>query len=142
MIPAIAQYGSIAEARRVLQRGNKAFGKDFVVIPTTRKHPSPGFVRAMRNRDFCVQIFTQETPDFGSVTRLSINRANIDREGRWTGGITWDELQGIKRACGYGEALAVEIYPEDRHLVDDANMRHLFVVSTRPSFAWTEANRS
>lgn len=51
----------------------------------------------------------------------------VDRDGNWIDGITWDELMEIKRQCGFGDRLAVEIYPPDEHIVNVANMRHLFI---------------
>jgi hypothetical protein len=54
--------------------------------------------------------------------------------------MTFDELQAIKSAVGYGDSCAVEIYPEDSDLVNDANMRHLWVLQERPAFAWKKSS--
>lgn len=85
------------------------------------------------SRDFlCVAATPFATPD---VVWLSVNR--VQRAlGRWRDAITWDELMQVKRECGYGEAFAVECYPEDSQIVNHANMRHLFIVRDRPAFAW------
>ena len=42
-------------------------------------------------------------------------------------GITWDELQAIKAACGYGDRDAVEFYPADDAVINTGNYRHLYI---------------
>lgn len=85
------------------------------------------------SRRFFVQAF--EVAESPGVVCLSVSR--VQRVlGDWRDGVTWDELMQVKRECGYGEAFAVECYPEDRHLVNVANMRHLFVMPERLPFAW------
>lgn len=85
------------------------------------------------SRDFLVAEHAEEH----AICRLSINRTSIAANGRWRDGITWDELQELKRLVGYGDAMAVEVYPPDCDVVNVANMRHLWVVdpATVP-FAW------
>lgn len=56
--------------------------------------------------------------------------------GRWDDGLVWDELQEIKRQLGYGNSQAVEIYPEDRNIVNVADMRHLWVLPARLNLGW------
>lgn len=81
--------------------------------------------------DFLVQQYQEND----GVIRLSI--CSTKRSGsKWADGITWDQLQEIKRNIGFGDRLAVEVYPEDSRIVNVANMRHLFVLTERPSFAW------
>lgn len=84
-----------------------------------------------RSRDWLVQVFT-EPPGL----RISVNRTAMRHDGRWVDGITWDELQDIKASIGRGDRWAVEIYPPDRHVVNDANMRHLWVLPKQPEFGW------
>jgi len=92
-------------------------------------------VSVYQSAQYLVQVFHEKD----NVTRLTINSVK-HRNGIWKDGLTFDELQAIKSAIGFGNSLAVEVYPEDKCLVDDANMRHLWVLSERPSFAWTMAN--
>lgn len=88
-----------------------------------------------RNNRFLVQVFKER-----GIIRLTINRTMIGRDGQWLDGITWDELQEIKDALGFGGWDAVEVYPCRRDIVMDANMRHLWVLSTATSkdlpFVW------
>ena len=79
-------------------------------------------IEMYESKHFLVQVYREEF-----ATRLSINRTS--RRGvRWKDGITFDELQSIKSAIGFGGHFAVECYPADHNLINDANMRHLFIV--------------
>lgn len=89
--------------------------------------------RVLASKEFLVQIFLEEP----GVIRLSVNRTKTTAGGHWKDGITWDELQQIKRECGFGDQLALEVYPEDDQIINDANMRHLFIPGERPAFAWS-----
>jgi hypothetical protein len=76
-----------------------------------------------RSRDWLIQIF-----DEGYCIRMSVNRTDQGKDGNWVDGIAWDELQDLKRKVGYGEFVAVEIYPQDKDIVNVANMRHLWIL--------------
>jgi hypothetical protein len=88
-----------------------------------------------RSRDFLAMSYINAAT---GTLRLSICRTKVDNNGMWLADITWDELQRIKRECGYGEKWAVEIFPADCHLVNVANFRHLWIVE-QPDFAWVKA---
>lgn len=91
-----------------------------------------GLLSAWRSRDFLVQVF-----DSGGVTRVSVSRTTLDHETeRWVDGIAWEELQSIKREIGFGTYCAVEVFPPDVDVVNDANMRHLWVLRETPAFVW------
>ncbi|MEF1310704.1 hypothetical protein QTO01_11405 [Vibrio mytili] len=81
---------------------------------------------------YLVQVFNERD----GIVRLSINSVK-HRNGIWKDGLTFDELQSIKKAVGFGDSCAIEVYPEDNNLVNDANMRHLWVLPERPAFAWS-----
>lgn len=66
---------------------------------------------------------------------MSVCRTSM-RQGRWVDGISWDDLQRLKREAGYGESDAVEVYPADSDVVNVANMRHLWILETPIRFAW------
>lgn len=128
--------------RHARRAANKAAGKDqpdvLTDVPPNLWPPHPaGLRRVWRSKKFLVQLYA----DAGGGIRLSISRAKIGTLGRWAGEITWDELQMVKREVGLGDAWAVEIYPPDADLVNDANMRHLWLLEGRPPFAWTKDNR-
>lgn len=95
-----------------LSRENKRWPHDLVEVPQDQWPASTSAARiqpqrTLRSRHFLVQIFPAEP----GATRITVNRTEIDRRGGWADGITWDQLQDIKRQCGYAEAQAVEIYP-------------------------------
>jgi len=77
----------------------------------------------------------------GGVLRLSVNKTILNHNGTWEDGITWDELQQVKRECGFSDVCAVEIYPPDDDVVNDANIRHLWLLSKSPNFVWGAENR-
>jgi hypothetical protein len=86
-----------------------------------------------RSSKFLVQMF----PAAEGGQRLSINRVTQNRGGDWDDNITWDELMQIKTECGFGNRWAVEIFPPTQHIVNVANMRHLWLVEpTTVPFAW------
>lgn len=89
-------------------------------------------LKVMRSCDFLVQVFNEGN----AITRLSVNRTMTGYDGRWVDGITWDELQDLKRQAGYGDFMAVEIYPDDFNKVNVANMRHLWILPEPLPFAW------
>lgn len=119
---------SIKNQRALLRQENRKYGKEFVNIPRIEwpkfDEDNECRLRVLRNRDFLVQIYVEESGDI----RLTVNRTDQDRFGEWKDGITWVDLQDIKRAVGYGDFLAIEFYPEDKNVVNVANMRHLFVI--------------
>jgi len=83
-----------------------------------------------RSRYFLVQIF-----DFEPI-RLTINRTSLQNNGQWDDKILWDELQSLKNQCGFGDYAAVEIFPPDKDLINDCNMRHLWIMGSPPHFMW------
>ena len=89
-------------------------------------------LRVWRSRDFLVQEFIANKP---AMTRLSICRTKLKGD-RWQDGITWDDLQRLKRECGYGDVDAIEVFPADADVVNVANMRHLWVMAEPIRFAW------
>lgn len=102
--------------------------------PTDCEGPRPS--RVWRSRDFFVMEYATDSV---GVTRLSILRTELAPNGRWRDGITWDEVQRLKRECGYGDRWAVEVFPADGAIVDVANVRHVWLLTEKPAFAWGDA---
>jgi len=44
------------------------------------------------------------------------------------GDITWDELQVLKNETWGEQAVAIEVYPPEKHLVNNGNWRHLWLL--------------
>jgi hypothetical protein len=74
--------------------------------------------------DFHVQVLERYFPGVGNVTHLKVSR--VDGKD----GITWDELQEIKNEYLGKYITAVEVYPASADLINETNMRHLFVLPT------------
>lgn len=88
--------------------------------------------KVYRSRDFLVQVLIENDP---VIVRMSVCRTTVLGDS-WEDGITWEELQRLKRECGYGDYDAIEIYPADRDIVNVANMRHLWVMKDPIKCAW------
>lgn len=71
-----------------------------------------------RGDAYIVQVI--EEPN--GVYRISVHRHDQ------ADGISWDHLQAIKSAIGFGERDAVEAYPKDKDVLNVANYRHLWVL--------------
>jgi hypothetical protein len=130
---------SISQKRRILQAENKKWPAHLVPVPEAlwpHVEADIHMLAVLRSRDFLVQCIAEAA----GIVRLSICRTNINSQGDWTDGITWDELQRLKREAGYGDADAVEIYPSDRDVIHVANIRHLWVCTTPIPFAWRKSH--
>jgi hypothetical protein len=89
-----------------------------------------------RSRYYLAQLYRAERCEGRGVLRLSVNRVTLGADGRWVDGLSWDELMRCKRETGHGELYAVEVYPRDRDIVNDANMRHLWLLSEPLPLGW------
>ena len=132
-LPALSRAG-----RRALEREQhkfvSQFPKQLEPIPPAfwpKDRIEPNRIAVWRSRDFLVQVFCEAN----QIMRLSVCRTKLDGT-RWQDGITWDELQQIKKEVGMGDKFAVEIYPADADVVNVANMRHLWILPEAPAFAW------
>lgn len=125
------------DQRRQLARDNIKLPSILAEVPR-REWPEKlpqGLTNVWRSRHFLVQEYAAEHQD--GYRRLSICRSSLDTDSvRWKENITWDELQQLKRECGYGAIDAVEVFPADRDIINVANMRHLFLMECPLSFAW------
>lgn len=119
--------------RRQLERDNAKQPTELREVPREAwPDPSAPQLRVLRSRDFLVQEFAARAP---AVVRLSICRTAMVGD-RWQDGISWDDLQRLKRECGYGAADAIEIFPADVDVVNVANMRHLWIMAAPVPCAW------
>lgn len=83
-----------------------------------------------------VQLYEEYTAEYPDMKRLSVCRVKVGTDMRWRDGLTWDELQAIKRELGYGDWYAVEVYPRDADLINVANFRHLWLFETPLNIGW------
>ena len=136
----IPQFTSLnAKERRnailFMESENKQFGLALQLIPR-KAYADQQFapLKVWRSSEFFVQEFSP-TPD--GVIRLSVNRTHVDPTSlRWVDGISWDDLQRLKGEAGYGDREAVEVYPPAACVVNEANIRHLWILPKRLPFSW------
>lgn len=127
------------EQRRQLKRDNALQPTILQEVPRSIwPNPDSPQLRVLRSRDFLVQEFEASAP---AVVRLSVCRTTLVND-RWQDGITWDNLQQIKRECGYGAADAIEIFPADADVVNVANMRHIWVMAEPIACAWRKSSNA
>ena len=113
---------------------------DFVPVPESHWPKivhNPKRVAVWLSPDFMVQ----QVAESNGVIRLTINIVALDGESRWQDGITWDDLQQIKNAVGFSEYDAVEVYPRQCDLVNEANLRHLWILPEPLPFIWRSDDR-
>jgi hypothetical protein len=132
---------NLKEKRRALAESNRHYGPGFSQVHPSEwpviKDETSTMLAVWRSRCFLVQVKLEN-----GVTRLSINRTELDSTGNWRDGITWDELQEIKNSIGFGNCHAVEIYPAACDLVNVANIRHLWILEQPLPFIWRNATKS
>jgi hypothetical protein len=121
----------------VLDAENAKWPEHLVEMPRSKWEHLPQIQakisKVWRSRRFLVQQYEKNQ---GAI-RLSVIKAQTsDHPGSFADGITWDELQEIKSQCGFGDCTAVEIYPPDAHVINVANMRHLWIVEIPFGFQW------
>lgn len=126
-------------AARAIKEENRSHPEELTPIDFAHVVAEPKPLQAYRSRRFLVQIYHTKFPD---VVRMSVNRTEINTtHRRFKDGITWDELQRVKREVGFGQCDAVEVFPKDTDIVNVANIRHLFVFTKNPFFlAWRNNN--
>ena len=126
--------------RRNFQKECRKHGEEFIQIPMGEAKDLTCMGKApeacFRNRSFFVMLFMDDC-DGTPYLRMSVNRTELDKDGGWMGGMTWDELMAVKRGIGFGDLWMTEVYPPDEEEVNVANMRHLFLVK-QPPYAWSE----
>jgi hypothetical protein len=120
--------------RKFLREQNKLCSKVLVQVPPINwpSFPDRSRVEVWRSQSYLVQVFDKEN----GAWRVSVNRTELDSNGHYKDGLTWEELMEIKRQIGHGHSWAVEILPADSQIVNVANMRHFWLLDVAPSFAW------
>lgn len=97
-------------------------------------------VAVFLSKSYLVQVFSEKNMVVGGearmVMRMTVNRTEIQKNGRWKEDITWEELQLIKSQVGFGDKQAVEIYPAEIDVVNVANMRHLWIFDAALPLGW------
>ena len=89
--------------------------------------------RVLISREYLVQERDQKD----GIILLSICSVKYNGTS-WQDKIEWDTLQDLKRQAGYGDRLALEVYPRDVDLVNVANFRHLWVMPKNYKFGWSQ----
>lgn len=125
---------------KYLNHRNNAYSDTFQRIPLEEWPYENNDVTAVwRNRDYLVQVYR---PVPTGEIRLSVCRTALDSRLGWAQDISWESLQQIKQACGFGGMDAVEVYPADEDVVNVSNMRHIWIIPGRLPFVWRRYSTS
>jgi hypothetical protein len=127
-----------SEAKKYLAIENAKWPRVLAPVPP-EDWPAmpPGWQRpiaVLRSMTFLVQVFDEQ-----SGLRMTVNRTVLEdwRNGPiWREGISWEEMQTLKRQAGFNDRWAVEVFPSDGDVVNVANMRHLWILDEPPSYGW------
>lgn len=120
---------AIQQARDYLYFENNKYPKDRMVEiprdqwPKRTEDSKANPIAVWRNKYFLVQVYNE-----GSRTRITVCRTMIDASGNYQEDIQWQQLQDVKRMIGFGDRDAVEIFPNEKDVVNVANMRHLWLL--------------
>lgn len=129
------------EARRTLAEDNKRWPPYLVPVPREEwpaLHRVGPIVEVWRSRTLLVQV---REPRNGAQW-VSVNRTALDDTGRFRDGLTWDELQEVKRQIGRGDRWAVELYPADDEVENINNIRHLWLLDEEPPFGFRPSRQA
>lgn len=96
------------------------------------EHYDPKRIEVWISNKYLVQVFTEDN----FVLRVSVCRTSVRQIGGWSDGLSWDDLQDIKRQIGREDSYAIEVYPRDRDIVNVANMRHLWILPEPLDVGW------
>lgn len=120
------------QQRRILEKDNAKQPMSLQQVPSDQWPPSKRPPQEVwRSRNYLVQIYSEP----GGYERMSISSTSLQGD-RWSDGIAWDDLMGLKRQTGRGNRDALEVYPADRDVVNVSNMRHLWLPPVPVAFAW------
>ena len=88
-----------------------------------------------QSEDYLVQVHKETTGIRLTICSTFTKEISRERGPIWKDGISWDDLQEIKDAIGFEKKWFVELYPPKEHIVNLANMRHLWLID-EPDFGW------
>jgi len=100
---------------------------------------APRPLRCWQSQKYLVQLY-EAPPTDAARFRLTVCRVTLNAQGRWDDQLAWEELQAVKREVGFGSWYAVEVYPPDQHIVNVANMRHLWLCEKPLQIGWLEGD--
>lgn len=84
-------------------------------------------VYVANDKSYCVMTREIDT-HIGKVTHATL-RSQGTHETNWKGTeISWSEKQRIKNEIFGEDAVAIEVFPKEDELVDEANMYHIWVL--------------
>ena len=127
---------TIVAKQKHLRKMNRQYPPHLIDVPGDQwpENVSARPFRVLRSRDFLVTCFNESD----GIVRLTVCRTEIDGAGMWRSDIDWDTMQRLKAESGYEFLWAAEILPPANQLVNVANMRHIWVLPSKPEYGWSK----
>ena len=72
--------------------------------------------------------------------RMVVHFLELRDDGNYREGLTWDDLQEVKRQIGRGDWCGYEVYPRDRDVINNANLRHIWLLPKHRTIGWVVPN--
>lgn len=124
--------------RRAMFHENNRWPKKLKEVPKADwPEGSPKQLMGMfRSRDFLVQIVESQN----GIMMVNVARTMIDSDGRrMVGGISHSTMQRIKAEIGLGDEYGLELYPPDKHKIDTAGSRFMWIMPDPIPFCFHKA---
>lgn len=86
-------------------------------------------LRVWMSNEYMAVLYQQ---NYDGKKRLTVNMLEKGSDGRYRGGITWDELQRIKNECLGDDVWCAEMYPAQSDVINNQNQRHLWLLDGEP----------
>jgi hypothetical protein len=82
------------------------------------------------------KFYVQVHSEGGGIHRLSICRFELDESGQGRNDISFSQIMDIKRAVGFGDNDATEVFPRDRDRQRFGGLRNFFVLPFPVQYAF------
>lgn len=125
--------------RKLMNASNKQYGPILVELKKEDwpkdldSIPGSPLVEMWRSNRYAVRVY-----DENNCKRISVNRTTFNNDGSYKANISWDELQNIKTHIGFGDKDAIEIYPNDKDVVNNSNVRHIWIMPSPLGCVWRQ----
>lgn len=126
---------TLSLARKNLRANNATFPSEMTSVPSAfwPEDSPPTMTALWRSKSYLAQVHEEDQ----GVKRLSICKAALLPDGRVRNDLTWKQLQAIKSEMGFGDSMAVEVFPRDKDKMDIGNMRHLWIAPFKLGLGWS-----
>jgi hypothetical protein len=124
----IGNPNQVKRQTRELKKGMRGDQTPFETQQFNPSQPTPYLAHAVSSNNYYTVLHALRITSMGMVKHLMIRRHDGQMEN------SWRRKQKIKNLLCGENATAIEVYPAESDLVDDANMAHLWVLESSLPF--------